>query len=41
MIVCLRTVAVRVRYLEQIDDGRTVREAHGLLAEWVLEPDHR
>lgn len=42
MIVCLRTVAVppdlRSRYLAWIADGRTVREAHGLLAEWVLEP---
>jgi heme-degrading monooxygenase HmoA len=42
MIVCLRTVAVpddvRARYLQWIDDGRTAREAHGLLAEWVLEP---
>ena len=42
MIVCLRTVdvpaEVRDRYLQWIDDGRAVREAHGLLAEWVLEP---
>ncbi|MGQ0824631.1 MAG: antibiotic biosynthesis monooxygenase family protein [Actinomycetota bacterium] len=42
MIVCLRTVVVpdevRDRYLQWIDDGRAVREAHGLLAEWVLEP---
>lgn len=42
MIVCLRTVAVptevRARYLQWIDDGRALREAHGLLAEWVLEP---
>ena len=42
MIVCLRTVAVpaaeRDRYLDWIDEGRAVREAHGLLAEWVLEP---
>ena len=42
MIVCVRTVAVpaevRARYLHWIDEGRTVREAHGLLAEWVLEP---
>ena len=41
MIVCLRTVGVpadiRDRYLRWIDDGRAVREAHGLLAEWVLE----
>jgi heme-degrading monooxygenase HmoA len=42
MIVCIRTVAVpddvRDRYLAWIDDGRAIREAHGLLAEWVLEP---
>jgi heme-degrading monooxygenase HmoA len=42
VIVCLRTVAVpsheRGRYLDWIDAGRAVREAHGLLAEWVLEP---
>jgi heme-degrading monooxygenase HmoA len=42
VIVCLRTVVVpdqvRGRYLQWIDDGRAVREAHGLLAEWVLEP---
>lgn len=42
MIVCLRTVAVpaaeRDRYLAWIAEGRTVREAHGILAEWVLEP---
>jgi heme-degrading monooxygenase HmoA len=42
MIVCIRTVgvpaAVRDRYLQWISDGRVVREAHGLLAEWVLEP---
>ena len=42
MIVCLRTVAVpseeRRRYLDWIMNGRAVREAHGLLAEWVLEP---
>ena len=42
MIVCLRTVlvpdAVRSRYLEWIAGGRRMREAHGLLAEWVLEP---
>ena len=41
MIVCLRTVAVppdeRGRYLEWIAAGRAVREAHGILAEWVLE----
>lgn len=42
MIICLRTVAVpadeRSRYLDWIADGRTVREAHGILAELVLEP---
>src|SRR5437660_385284 len=42
MIVCLRTVRVptseRGRYLEWIADGQAVREAHGLLAEWVLDP---
>ncbi len=42
MIVCLRTVVVpseeRASYLEWIADGRAVREAHGILAEWVLEP---
>lgn len=42
MIVCLRTVAIpsewRDRYLAWIDEGRAVREAHGLLAEWVLDP---
>lgn len=42
MIVCLRTVGVpadeRERYLEWIANGRQVREAHGILAELVLEP---
>lgn len=42
MIVCLRSVGVpaaeRTRYLDWIDASRQVREAHGLLAEWVLEP---
>jgi heme-degrading monooxygenase HmoA len=42
VIVCWRTVAVpsdtRDRYLQWIADGRAVREAHGILAEWVLEP---
>jgi len=42
LIVCLRTVVVpddeRSRYLDWIAAGRAVREAHGLLAEWVLEP---
>ena len=28
----------RARYLEWIADGRAVREAHGILAEWVLDP---
>jgi heme-degrading monooxygenase HmoA len=42
MIVCLRTVRVRTdvrdRYLAWIADGRTVREAHGILAELVCDP---
>jgi heme-degrading monooxygenase HmoA len=42
VIVCLRTVAVpaekRDGYLAWIRDGRAVREAHGILAELVLEP---
>ena len=42
MIVCLRTVAVpaqvREDYLAWIGEGRAVREAHGILAELVLEP---
>jgi len=42
VIACIRTVAVpddqRQRYLEWIAEGRHVREAHGILAEWVLEP---
>jgi heme-degrading monooxygenase HmoA len=42
MIVCLRTVSVppeqRDRYLDWIAEGRPLREAHGILAEWVLEP---
>jgi heme-degrading monooxygenase HmoA len=42
MIVCLRTVdippAERDRYLDWINEGRAVRQAHGILAEWVLEP---
>ncbi len=42
MIVCLRTVAVpadrRDDYLAWISAGRAVREAHGILAELVLEP---
>jgi len=42
VIVCLRTVVVppeeRDRYLAWIAEGRAVREAHGILAELVLEP---
>lgn len=42
MIVCIRTVGVpakiRDRYLAWINEGRAVRQAHGILAEWVLEP---
>ena len=42
MIVCLRSVAVpeteRARYIDWINQGRAVRQAHGILAEWVLEP---
>jgi heme-degrading monooxygenase HmoA len=42
VIVCLRTVAVpaewRERYLAWIEAGRAVREAHGILAELVVEP---
>jgi heme-degrading monooxygenase HmoA len=42
MIVCLRTVAVPVawrdRYLAWIDEGRTIREQHGILAELVCQP---
>jgi heme-degrading monooxygenase HmoA len=42
VIVCLRTVGVprgdRARYLDWIAEGRQVREAHGILAELVLEP---
>ena len=42
MIVCLRTVDVpaqrRDDYLTWIREGRAVREAHGILAELVLEP---
>jgi heme-degrading monooxygenase HmoA len=42
MIVCLRTVhvptAIRERYRAWIAEGRAVREAHGILAEWVCEP---
>jgi heme-degrading monooxygenase HmoA len=42
MIVCLRTVVVpaawRDRYLAWIDEGRAIREQHGILAELVCEP---
>jgi len=42
VIVCLRTVVVppewRERFLAWIGEGRAVREAHGILAELVLEP---
>jgi heme-degrading monooxygenase HmoA len=42
VIVCLRTVVVpaewRQRFLAWIDAGRAIREAHGILAELVLEP---
>ena len=42
MIACLRTAGippeVRERYLAWIAEGRAVREAHGILAELVLEP---
>jgi heme-degrading monooxygenase HmoA len=42
MILCLRTVDVpgpeRDRYLAWIAEGRAIREAHGILAELVLEP---
>jgi heme-degrading monooxygenase HmoA len=42
MIVCLRTVVVpadvRDRHLAWIDEGRAVRQAHGILAELVCEP---
>jgi heme-degrading monooxygenase HmoA len=42
VIVCLRTVDVpahlRKRYLSWIDEGRYIRQAHGILAELVCEP---
>ncbi len=42
MIVCLRTVSVppvqRERFLAWIAENRDLREAHGILAELVLEP---
>jgi heme-degrading monooxygenase HmoA len=41
VIVCPRTVVVppdqRAGYLAWIAEGRAVRQAHGILAEWVLE----
>jgi heme-degrading monooxygenase HmoA len=44
VIVCLRTVAVpaewRERYLAWIEDGRAVRQQHGLLAELVCQPSN-
>ena len=42
MITCLRSVAVpathREHYLQWIDANRAVREDHGILLEWILEP---
>jgi hypothetical protein len=42
VIVCLRTIGVppeeRERFLAWIEENRAVREAHGILAELVLEP---
>jgi len=42
MIVCLREVVipnfVKSKYLKWILDGKCVRQRHGLLAEWVIEP---
>ena len=42
MIVCLRTVevpaAVRHQHLAWIEEGRAIREAHGIVAELVCEP---
>ena len=42
MIVCLRTVAVPLewhdRYLAWIQEGRAIRQQHGILAELVCEP---
>jgi heme-degrading monooxygenase HmoA len=32
---------MRSRYLEWIAQGRTVRQEHGIVAEWVLEPADR
>jgi heme-degrading monooxygenase HmoA len=45
MIVCLRTVRVpaqeRQRFLDWIAENQAVREAHGIVAELVLEPANR
>ncbi len=42
MIFCIRTVevpaAARGRYLAWIEENRRVREEHGILMEFVLEP---
>jgi heme-degrading monooxygenase HmoA len=42
MIVCLRHVGVppsqRARYLNWIGVNREVRDEHGILFEWILEP---
>lgn len=42
MIICYRTVVVppkwRDRYLAWIDEGRAIRQRHGILAELVCEP---
>jgi heme-degrading monooxygenase HmoA len=42
VIVCLRTVevpaAVRHQHLAWIEEGRAIREAHGIVAELVCEP---
>jgi hypothetical protein len=44
LIACLRTVTVpdeeRGRYLDWIAEGQAVRQAHGILAELVLEPSN-
>lgn len=42
MIVCLRHVGVppsqRARYLDWISVNREMREEHGIVFEWILEP---
>jgi hypothetical protein len=42
VIICLRTVVVppgwRDRYLAWIEEGRAIRQQHGILAELVCEP---